>query len=267
MNPLSPSFLQPLLPNKRVRRRFRQRHLASIACTAICWGLLQTAAWGLFPDFRGTGRPGNHGSGASRSNCPVAENAPAFTLLVPEEAQYGGYTTKANPSVWAYVPYMLGADSSITFSLEDGSGTIIYTTFYDLNHEPGILKLDLPSSVNLEIGRSYKWYLMIHCNDPERRDVADWASGWIERVADPVIDDMSDLNQLSLVEQSNAYANQLIWYDALNILAEGRLASPNNRQIREAWTNLLSLPSVRLDAFSTQAIRNCCILSESSEDQ
>ncbi|MEM9218720.1 MAG: DUF928 domain-containing protein [Cyanobacteria bacterium P01_F01_bin.150] len=262
MNPLFSISLQ-LLSSKAIKRRSRQWGFASITCTAICWGLFQTATWGLFPDFRGTGRPGNHGSGASRTGCPVEENAPLFTLLVPEEAQYGGYTTEANPNVWAYIPYFLGEDSSITFSLEDNSGAIIYTTFHDLEHEPGILKLDLPPSVSLEIGQSYEWYLMIHCDDPERKDVADWASGWIERVADPVTE---DIDELPLVEQSNVYANQLIWYDALNILAEGRLESPNDLQLIEAWTNLLSLPSVKLDEFSTQAIRDCCILSDSPEE-
>lgn len=207
----------------------------------------------LFPDFRGTGRPGNHGSGASRGNCPL-------TLLIPEEAKYGGYTTVANPNVWAYVPCLLNTDSPITFSLLDGNGTLIYETFQVIDHEPGILKLDLPPSVSLEVGQVYKWYLMIHYNDPTGGDVDSLASGWIERIADPVTD---DLEALSAVEQSNVYANQLIWYDALDILAEGLLTTPNDLQILEAWTNLLSLPSVKLEALSTQPIRECCTLLDS----
>ena len=130
-----------------------------------------------------------------------------------------------------------------------------------VDHEPGIVKLDLPSTVSLEVGEVYKWYLMIHYNDPTGDDVDSLASGWIERITDPVTD---DLEALSLVEQSNIYANQLIWYDALNILAEGLLATPNDLQILEAWTNLLSLPSVKLEAFSTQPIRDCCTLPDSS---
>ena len=213
----------------------------------------------LFPDFRGTGRPGNHGGGASRGICPTPENSPPFTLLVPQEAKYGGYTTEANPNLWAYVPYTLNADSPITFYLLDDEGNLVYETFQSIEHEPGILKLDIPDSIALETGQTYEWYLMIHCNDPSGTDVASFASGWIERVPDPVTD---DITSLSLVQQSNVYANQLIWYDALNILAEGRLSDPNDPQILDAWTSLLSLPSVKLDPISTEPIRDCCSLLE-----
>ena len=213
----------------------------------------------LFPDFRGTGRPGNHGSGASRGMCPTTEDSAQLTLLVPEEAKYGGYTTEANPNLWAYVPYTLNADSPITFYLLDDDGNLVYETFQVIEHEPGILKLDLPASITLETDQTYEWYLMLHCNDPSGMDVASFASGWIERVPDPTTDDIMNL---SLVEQSNIYANQLVWHNALNILAEGLLNNPNDPQLLDAWTDLLSLPSVKLESISTEPIRDCCSLDE-----
>lgn len=279
-----------------------QRPLLGLAMTTMGWTAYPSAAWAttiqteldpqvdtvaldfrntgtsdntvggasrMFPDFRGTGRPGNHGSGASRGICPTldelalaSDDDERLTLLVPKEAKYGGYTTQASPTLWAYVPYILNEDSPITFTLRDDQGNSIYETFQTIEHEPGILKLDLPAHITLDIENSYEWYLMLHCGDPSGEDVTSFASGWIERVDSPAIPQGEDWDNLSLPERSNVYANQLIWYDALTVLAEGLLETPSSLELIDAWSYLLGLPSVQLEEVSTAPLSDCCSLPE-----
>ena len=216
----------------------------------------------LFPDFRGTGRPGSHGGGASRGGCPDLD--PEMQLLVPTEAGYGGYTTEATPTLWAYVPFTLNADSPITFSLLDEQGNSVYEAFQVVNHRSGILNLTLPSHITLEVGQMYEWYLMVHCNDPDGTDAASFASGWIERISPP--SSVEAGTTLSPIELSDLYANQLIWYDALTVLGESLLENPNDSQLINAWTGLLSLPSVQLNEVSTAPLSDCCTLERLDAD-
>ncbi|NET49228.1 MAG: DUF928 domain-containing protein [Merismopedia sp. SIO2A8] len=218
------------------------------------------------PDFRGTGRSGNHGGGASRGGCSATETDIPLTLLTPVEAGNGGLTIQSKPTLWAYVPFVLNENSPITFSLLDASDRPVYESFQAVDHEPGILKLELPDSITLEIGQVYEWYLIIHCNDPLGTREATFARGWVERVADPMLTQTGGTPS-SDIALSDAYANRLIWYDALTILGESLLKNPNDPQLLNAWSDLLSLPSVQLDAVSTVPLRDCCTLQDESSEE
>ncbi|MEB3357300.1 MAG: DUF928 domain-containing protein [Synechococcales bacterium] len=215
-----------------------------------------------FPDFRSTGQSGNRVGGASRGGSCVQLAEEPLTPLAPVEAGYGGRTTQAHPTVWVYVPYLLTAESPITFSLLDGAGDTIYQSTFTTEMESGIVGLTLPPSVTLQEGETYDWYFLVYCNDPQRRDVPAFASGWIERV--PLTGEMTaeQLAAMPVSDRSNFYARELLWYDALNTLGEALRSNPNDPQLLETWNWLLQLPSVKLEEFGDAEISPCCRMEE-----
>jgi len=216
-----------------------------------------------FPDFRSTGRSGNRVGGASRSGGSCVRLAEeALTPLAPVEAGYGGRTLQAHPTIWVYVPYLLTADSPITFSLLDKAGDTVYQSTFTTEMGPGMVSLTLPPSITLQEGEVYDWYFLVYCNDPQRQDVPAFASGWIERVS--LVDEaMADqLDEMSAGDRSEFYARELLWYDALTTLGDALRATPTDAQLVETWNWLLGLPSVKLEEFVDAEIIPCCQMED-----
>ena len=228
-----------------------------------------------YPDFRGTGQPTSHGGAASRESGACPSTDIPLTALVPSEADppeidySGGYTTQSTPTLWVYVPFALDANNPITFSLVNSQNYPVYEVFQTVHHDPGVVKLSLPPTVTLELEQVYRWYFMVHCDDPLGVRDANIVDGWIKRVDSPLSNEAST-NRNSLLEsaqsiaQSDAYASHLIWYDALTVLGNSLLKVPNDQQLVQAWTNLLGLPSIQLDDISTAPLQNCCTLLHES---
>ncbi len=219
------------------------------------------------PDFSGTGRSGNRVGGASRrGGCP-APMAP-MTPLVPIDADYGGKTTQAQPTFWVYIPYALDEDSPVTFAIHDEDGSDLYQTTFITTAVAGVYGFELPPSVELAVDTYYDWYVLVYCNDPLREDVPAFASGWVQRVALPDGLEAERLDALSPTEVSDAFANQLIWYDALTPLGDALRDSQDPATLQAAWSELLELPSVKLGEFAEFPVTSCCsddtVLTESS---
>ncbi|NEQ99112.1 MAG: DUF928 domain-containing protein [Cyanothece sp. SIO2G6] len=216
------------------------------------------------PDFSETGQPGSHGGGAARNlqSCPLVDIP--LTVLAPVTANYGGHTTQATPSLWVYVPFALNANNPVTFSLLDNNYNPLYDSFQVIDHGPGILKFSLPDEVVLEPEQVYRWFFMVHCDDPLGIRTPLMVEGWVRRVADPLPESENDnlLLPEQRIERSNQYANRLVWYDALNLLGEGLLEQPDNPQLIPCLDELLGYPSVQLQELSSVPLRDCCVLQE-----
>jgi len=185
-----------------------------------------------------------------------------MTALAPVEAGYGGRTTSAQPTFWFYMPYDLNEDSPVTLSIQDESGNELYQTTFTATTAAGIYGIGLPDSVELAVDHYYDWYVMVYCNDPLRQNVPNFASGWVQRVSPPGAIDLTEMQTLSPTEQSRIFADELLWYDALNPLAEAHQANSPDTDVEAEWKELLELPSVNLSEFVEMPMRPCCQIQD-----
>ncbi|MDJ0706056.1 MAG: DUF928 domain-containing protein [Leptolyngbyaceae cyanobacterium MO_188.B28] len=201
-------------------------------------------------DFSDTGRPHKRVGGGSRGPCRIADNPP-LTALTPYNS--AGLTVAESPSFWFYIPYALTPEHSVEFVVKTGDDEVYKTRFSGNETTPGIVNLDLPSTVSLEIDKNYNWYLLVYC-DPQNQSRFVYVEGLVRRINRPDIE--SQLEAATPQERTTLYATEGIWYDTLTTLAETRRTSPNNTQINEDWTNLLR--SVGLDSIAAQPFVSCC---------
>ncbi|MGI0488848.1 DUF928 domain-containing protein [Pantanalinema rosaneae CENA516] len=209
---------------------------------------------------------GRRRGGATRGtvNQGVCPKLPiALTALVPaigeptadaaeKPGQVWGNTTQAQPTFWFYTPYPQAADYSVRFELRrDGASNSMYRTSLTLPNQPGIVRLQLPDTVSLEVNQRYRWFLTVDCQ-PLSDATPVSVEGVIQRVA--VNPDLSrSLTNTSALEQAALYAKAGVWYDALTILAELRQQDP---QAATNWRTLLK--EVGLGDLADKPIVDCC---------
>ncbi len=221
------------------------------------------------PPSGSVAHPGRRQSGASRGGqCPAVDEP--LTALVPTTKRTldksssplntyqsaGGLTVANYPSLWFYNPYALTSKIPLEFVLEDEQGNYIYkTSFTASGTPPGILRVGLPSTLNpLVIGKMYHWYFLVNCTP----DAPVSVDGWIQRVATTA--NLNQIEQEKPQQQIVDYATKGIWYNALTILAEQRLANPKNALTNQGWTSLLR--SIGLDAIASVPLSRCCTLEQ-----
>jgi hypothetical protein len=189
----------------------------------------------------------------SRDNCPAV--ATELTALVPLQKQLkdqsileivGGVTTSERPTFWFNVPYTNDSPNlNAEFILKDSTDNDIYRAAIALPSKPSVISVPLPSTVGLEIGKTYRWYLKVHCSQQQTAKVPIYVSGDIKRVNL----DFDVEQQLKAAKNSQQkatiYAANGIWFDSITELAQILLANPNDRSVIDDWHSLLQ--SVGLD--------------------
>lgn len=163
---------------------------------------------------------------------PSSEHS--LSALIP--AGQVGLTTTDTPTILVYVPPTEA--TSVYFSLKNAQHEELYSEMIPIEESDGILQVELPATVApLELEQTYHWDLGILCN-PAQTDLP-WVSGVLRRVS-PTDEVPSDFAQWSPLEQAVWYGNAGLWYDTLNLLAQEYRQAPENPQLLESWTNLLT---------------------------
>lgn len=197
-------------------------------------------------DFSGTGRPNNRTPGGSRPfGCPRVDRQ--LTALVPTEM---GLTVSESPTFWLYIPYEFQNVQAGEFVLQDERGERdIYRTPVTLSGTPGIISIRLPSNLSepLVIGQPYLWSFIVFCHseDTEDTDANVFVEGYVQRVT-----------VSSALQDYRDYANNKIWYGALNELAESRRRDLQNWQLKKDWEILLE--TVGLESLAQEPLLQCC---------
>jgi hypothetical protein len=202
----------------------------------------------------------------SRDNCPAVPTA--LTALVPlrEEQRVSkqtdksisgiveGLTTSERPTFWFYVPYTQDLTASAEFILQDSAGNDIYRNAIALPPKPGVISVSLPSNASLQVGKTYRWYLKVRCNQQQTASVPIYVEGDIQRVnLDSRV--MQQLEAAVDPRQKVAiYAEEGIWFDSLTMLAQLRQKNPNDASVAWDWQSLLQ--SVNLDNVATAPLVN-----------
>lgn len=203
----------------------------------------------------------------SRNNCPAVENQ--LTALVPESqletsstqnapgaVSVGGLTASERPTFLFYLPYTKNSASVKTeFVLEDNQGKNIYRKQVPLPAKPSIVDVALPNSIPaLEVGKTYHWYLKVRCNQQATANPPVYVEGYIKRIDLNRNVEQELLAARNPQEKISIYADNGVWFDSLNILAQQRQKNPNDTSLASDWQNLLQ--AVKLENFASVPFAN-----------
>jgi hypothetical protein len=111
----------------------------------------------------------------------------------------------------------------------------------------------------LEVNRAYRWQVYFNC-DPNIEPSFTEVQGIVKRVAADKTLQTSLTSANSIKERIAIYAQQGLWQETITALIEFRQNNPNNPELDEYWSNLLSSPHVKLEDFISEPLANCCIL-------
>jgi hypothetical protein len=151
------------------------------------------------------------------------------------------FTASAYPSFWFHIPQnMNGINQMKLVVTELTTGKKIYDRILPKPQQPGIIGVNLPQSPQYALSpkTNYTWSLQVDCaGEKQEPEIA--LTGWLSRLSsnsklENQLANTSELNKYKVYLQNN------LLYDALNDLAELRIAQPNNTNIEIAWTDLLS---------------------------
>ncbi len=198
--------------------------------------------------------PGGRGEGASRgcatgdkslialvpsyepaSNEP-ANNGQASNEQANSVTQVWGLTTVERPGFWFYVPYEKAVIQDIEFVLQTEGDETLYRSKINIPSQRGLVRVQ--PDVRLETGKKYHWFFKVKticaANQPV---VLNYVEGWVQRQIPAGLSDR--LTTATPQKRASLYAENGIWYDALDTLAEAHFTNPNDATITQDWTDLL----------------------------
>jgi Domain of Unknown Function (DUF928) len=186
------------------------------------------------PPFDGT--PVDQGAGSSRSSCVELEDRPPLTTLRREIISESTVTEK--PTLWFYIPYSSQDIVRIEFELLDDQNHRVQDRLIDsLPDNPNFvsIQLQLSPSQPLKLDREYEWNLYVYCNSGDTVSV----TGKILYQSSTTLSDRLQ-DATTIREQIRIYADNGIWYDALDRLANLRCQEPQNSALAADWVDLLT---------------------------
>jgi hypothetical protein len=193
------------------------------------------------------GIAGNRSAAASRDRClalPQSLTAivPAYITDPAQPAQFDrvwGLTAMERPTLWFYLPYPQAEIVDISFTLQDESNPAATQIVYqDLAVTPAatsrLLSVTLPSSIApLTPNKPYHWFLKVN-----RSCGMTYVRGWVQR--QELTSTLRDrLPHISLQDRATLYAENGLFYDAVNTLASLKIAKLQDRSFQQDWENLL----------------------------
>lgn len=183
------------------------------------------------------------GSGRKADGCPPLPADLLLTAFVPKTGPAViGQTIAERPVFWFYVPYTHSSRVPARFSLQDEADNIVYETVVPLPPTQGIISVRVPPTVkSLPLNQPYRWTFQLECARP-----APFVQGWVERVNPPV--GITAAAKLPAAEKAKLYAQNGLWFDALNTLGEARRTKANDSALNTAWMQLFTQVQFDLQA-------------------
>lgn len=158
-----------------------------------------------------------------------------------------GTTATKNPTFFLYVPK--NNAKSAEFVVVNDLGQEGYASNFPVTSSGGILKVNVPESASLQVGKTYVWQFALIC-ESEDRSQDRFVRGEV-RPIELSSDFKQKLQQASSpLEQAKLFAGERIWNETLNIVAQLRTTHPAE------WQQLLK--SVGLNDLASQPIFECC---------
>lgn len=242
----------------------RQKSLSgfglAIGCTEILLILAFSSvqAQGItFPPTQPRGAPARTVGGGQRGgvSCLSISSNPPLAALAPDNNVIT--TVSANPTLFFYVPKTELKSAELVI-LDDKTLEKVYQTKVDIKGAPGIIKLNIPSSVALKTGTQYSWRFSLFCN-PEDLSKEQFVTGYIERTELNLDAKMKLEKAKEPLEKVEVYADAHIWQETLSLLAKMHYERPHDSNVTSAWREFLA--SVKLEAIASQPLVKCCTVA------
>ena len=201
-----------------------------------------------FPDTGDRGAPKKSTGGGTRSDdqtCLVnEENETPLVALMPNR-ENKAKTATDTPTFYGYIPPTTANHGE--FVLVDKNNEEVYYTRFSLPSTPGIIRLEIPQTVNLKPG-DYTWSLMLIC-DSRYRNRDKYVEGSLEYLPSTqgLENQIKDKPSLAKAE---VYANASLWFETLDTVAKIKEENP------QEWQELLT--SVGLEMLTEVPIIDCC---------
>lgn len=205
------------------------------------------------PKFPFQGQPsGRRRGGASRNECPIS--AKPLTALVPGVEETSNKNSKSflastvteYPTFWVYVPVSSTKERSGEFVVQNEAGVEIYRNSLTLPKQAGTIGLRLPknSKYALKTNKTYHWYFKLFCDgegavpQDSQNEKYIYVDASIERVA--LSDRLGSQSTKIASRDYITYAENNLWYDAIEHLAKLRLTKPQEQIYQQDWGKLLT---------------------------
>ena len=163
----------------------------------------------------------------------------SLTALVPQNNH--GLTTQERPNFWVYLPDTSAPQAIL--SIKEAGKTPHWQQSVDLDRHRSIVGIKLSQDAPaLKVGTNYQWAVILVCGDrPSPNDPV--VTSWIKRI------EAQNIQSTSKLAEASSYAQQGIWYDAIDILISQK-SSQNNWQ--DLWNEYLE--SANLAKFSARPV-------------
>lgn len=239
-------------------------------------GQAQFAADDLIINFQppGGNPEGGNSDGGSRGEdsyfCDLEDPPINFTPLLPANKYVT--TTNPNPKIYIYVPptEITGFDVELYRQQEDT--WIPLKTLNGFDHEAvavsyqdgGIFSLDLSNFEDLEPGEIYRWQLTVNCQRngvmkysvyPASVEAETYIYPTIAMVDGDKLDHSSFESAQPSLYQAARYAQQGLWLETVDTLAQLKQANSNDELLDDQWSNLLNSPHAELGSLVNKPIR------------
>lgn len=203
--------------------------LWTYSAVGFAQGAREVAAPVYKPPMRGA--PASRVGGGSRG---VGDDTPHLSVLAPDHT---GLTTREQPALYWFVSKPAAAKLEVTVINEQ---VVVPALEKELAAPAasGIQRLRLTDvNVKLQLGVEYRWHVSLVLDSKQRsNDII--ASGTIQRV-EPSPELRERLKTLDWRELARVYAEEGIWYDAIDVISQAIELDPSDRAARRQRALLL----------------------------
>jgi hypothetical protein len=195
---------------------------------------------------------GNPNSDAKSIPASSNEIKTPLTALTPQNNVLT--TAVPHPSVYVYIPQAV--DKKAEFRVIDiETEQVVHKKTFSLVNTPGILKVNIPTTVKLKADNTYQWQVLVICN-PKDREADKVVEGWIKHTPLTAEQTVKIQTAQSAIEQAKLYSEFGFWNETLMILDGLR---SRNSQAQAEWEELLT--SVKLNKLEKIPVSDCCKVS------
>jgi hypothetical protein len=185
------------------------------------------------------------GSRGSRGSRGIDDSAPILNVLAPNHT---GYTIDSQPTIYWSISKLVDRPIKLTMAYTDftlGTEPVIETEI-KMPKKTGVQAIDL-KDINWKIPQQglipqieYQWSIAIMMDEQQSsNDIV--ASGTIERVPQPLADQVAAkiAKETDQKQQVAIYAENGIWYDAIDQLSKLIAQYPNDQKLQYQRAGLL----------------------------
>jgi hypothetical protein len=162
--------------------------------------------------------------------------------MAPLAPQHTGFTITKQPTLYWYLSQSWDAQIEFTLNKIGAIEPILELTIglpYNSDvHQAGMHHLRLADyDVHLEPDQEYEWFIVI-VSDPEQRS-NDWLASGTIRYIKPSNALTKQLSQTSQKQWYKVYAENGIWYDAIDNISMQIEKQPFNKELRRQRASLI----------------------------